>query len=133
MHLRPRKRTIVVAATAGILGLGAPAAYAGDEFLSDNISNNDVSVPVNACGNNLNVIAAAIENEAKAECTNNVDQSGDRSRDRGDDIGSGNISNNDISVPVNACGNNLNVIAAAVENEAHGKCQNNVDQGGKKH
>lgn len=131
MQVRPRKRTVVMAAMAGTLAVGAPAAYAADDILSDNGSSNDVSVPVNVCGNNVNVIAGLVENDAKAECTNNVDQSGDRSSDGGDSgdtVFSTNLSNNDGAGPGNGCGNN-GTGGLAVENDTTAKCHNNVDQG----
>ncbi len=131
MQVRPRKRTVVMVAMAGTLAVGAPAAYAADDIFSDNGLSNDVSVPVNVCGNNVNVIAGLVENEAKAECTNNVDQSGDRSSDGGDSgdtVFSNNLSNNDGAGPGNGCGNN-GTGGLAVENGTTAKCHNNVDQG----
>ncbi|MFE1424628.1 chaplin [Streptomyces fungicidicus] len=145
---------LAAAATAtGILSLyGTPAladSFAGGGaedspgVLSGNNVQAPIDVPVNACGNNVDVVGAF--NEASGNtCVNGSDKSGHgehgESRDgahaEGGTKGSpGVLSGNNVQAPVhapvNACGNNVDVVGAF--NEASGNtCVNGSHGDGKK-
>ncbi|MDT0403779.1 MULTISPECIES: chaplin family protein [Streptomyces] len=123
---------VAAAAATGILSLyGTPAladsfAAGGAEDSPGVLSGNNVQapvhVPVNACGNSVNVVGAF--NEASDNTCVNAD-SGGRHADGAQAVGgtegspgvlSGNNVQAPVHVPVNACGNTVN--GAAAFNEA---------------
>lgn len=131
-----RKGLITVAAASGMLAItgGYANADAGAKgitedasgFLSGNVIQAPVSVPVNICGNTVNVLGAlnpAVGNDcAQGSGSSRSGGSGGKSdgagavgvSDGADGIGSGNVIQLPIDAPVNLCGNNLGL--AALEN-----------------
>lgn len=136
-----RNGLITVAAASGMLAITGGYAHANGGaqgitedaagILSGNVVQAPVNVPVNLCGNTINVLGAlnpAIGNE----CTNASSEGGDRDggnrSDSGltavtseaDGIGSGNVIQLPIDAPINLCGNNIGLGAlenAALDNE----------------
>ncbi|QIP87297.1 DUF320 domain-containing protein [Streptomyces sp. Tu 2975] len=121
-----RKGLITVAAAGGVLALGGGYAQAdsgahGDAsnspgVLSGNSVQAPVHVPVNACGNTVDVVGL-LNPTFGNECAN-VSRSGhnggggsgaDGSVSNSPGVGSGNQVQAPIDVPVNACGNSINV------------------------
>jgi hypothetical protein len=107
---------------AGTTGGGAKATAVTDHsggILSGNIIQAPVNVPVNACGNQANVIAAK-DKLTGSNCSTNPtgsDSYGGSSATavvlHSGGLGSGNTIQTPINVPVNACGNQANVIGLA--------------------
>ncbi|MGI5171314.1 chaplin family protein [Spirillospora sp. CA-253888] len=84
-----------------------------DSVLGGNQANVPVSVPVNVCGN-----SAAVLGLAKAHCKGgahvlNENGGGNLHTSGKDSVGGGNQGNVPISVPVNVCGNSLDVAGAS--------------------
>ncbi|MFF4188322.1 chaplin family protein [Streptomyces sp. NPDC001691] len=120
-----RKGLITMAAATGVIAMGSGAAHADSGaqggatnspgVLSGNALQAPVHVPVNACGNTVNVIGAL--NPAFANtCANRggghpgggAMASGHTSNSPG--VGSGNTIQAPVDVPVNLCGNSVNVV-----------------------
>ncbi|MFF3289999.1 chaplin [Streptomyces sp. NPDC003023] len=120
-----RKGLITVAAAGGVLALGGGYAQAdagahggasnSPGVLSGNNVQAPVHVPVNACGNTVNVVGL-LNPTFGNECAN-VSESGhhgggstaDGSTSNSPGVGSGNNVQAPIDVPVNACGNSITV------------------------
>ncbi|MFC9970635.1 chaplin family protein [Spirillospora sp. NPDC127200] len=84
-----------------------------DSVLGGNQGNVPVSVPINVCGN-----SAAVLGLAKAHCKGgahvlNENGGGNLQSSGKDSVGGGNQGNVPISVPVNVCGNSLDVAGTA--------------------
>ena len=105
---------------AGSTGGGAKATAVTDHsggILSGNIIQAPVNLPINACGNQANVIAAK-DKLSGSDCSTNPTGSntyGGSSATavvlHSGGLGSGNVVQTPINVPVNACGNQANIIA----------------------
>ncbi|GAA2926398.1 chaplin [Kitasatospora cinereorecta] len=141
------KSMIVMAAASGILGVAG--GYAHADASAEGIAANSpgvgsgnavqvpVHVPVNLCGNTVNVIA--LLNPAFGNTCANVDSGKDHhdeasgSSAEGAATGSpgvvsGNLAQVPIDLPVNACGNSVDVVGAL--NPAFGNtCVNDSDGG----
>jgi hypothetical protein len=104
---------------AGSTGGGAKATAVTDHsggILSGNIIQAPVNLPINACGNQANVIAAK-DKLSGSDCSTNPTGSntyGGSSATavvlHSGGLGSGNVVQTPINVPINACGNQANVI-----------------------
>ncbi|MEN3583873.1 chaplin [Streptomyces sp. ZYX-F-203] len=134
---------VVAAAATGVLSLcGSPAmadaqaeggAANSPGVLSGNTVQAPVHVPVNACGNTVNVAAAL--NPAFGNTCANISDGADGSTASGASaeaitegspgVLSGNTVQAPIDVPVNACGNSVNVVGAL--NPAFGNSCENVE------
>jgi hypothetical protein len=131
------KGAFAAAAATGILSLyGSPALADSDASgvakdspgaLSGNTVQVPVDVPINLCGNTVNVLAALNESFGNV-CRNSshkgkgsgADASGVAKGSPG--VGSGNVVQVPVDVPVNACGNNvdgLGLFNEAAENSCH--------------
>ncbi|WP_086558657.1 chaplin [Streptomyces africanus] len=131
------KGAFAAAAATGILSLyGSPALADSDAsgvakdsagVLSGNNVQVPVDVPINLCGNTVNVLAALNESFGNV-CRNGshkgkgsgTDASGVAKGSSG--VGSGNVVQVPIEVPVNVCGNNvtgLGFFNEAAENSCH--------------
>jgi hypothetical protein len=123
-----RKGLITIAAAGGVFALGSGYAQAdsgatGDAsnspgVLSGNSIQAPVHIPVNACGNTVNVVGL-LNPAMGSECTNGSDSGsdgqsggsqagGEASNSPG--VGSGNVVQAPVHVPVNTCGNGVTVI-----------------------
>lgn len=145
MRLVSRKGLLTAAAAGGVLAVTSGTAFAdaGAEgaalgspgLLSGNNIQAPLHVPLNLCGNTVNVVGAL--NPAQGNQCANVDdgrRSGHGARAEGtaaDSPGilSGNNVQAPIEVPVNACGNSVDVVG--VGNPAQGNRCGNVSPGGK--
>jgi hypothetical protein len=145
-----RKGLITIVATSGVLAVTGGYAYAdagaggvsagSPGVLSGNTVQVPVSVPVNACGNTVDVVGAL--NPAFGNNCANVSR-GDSGRGHGGGadahgvsagspgVGSGNTVQAPVHVPVNACGNSVDVVGAL--NPAFGNHCANVSRGGGGH
>ncbi|WP_149823270.1 chaplin [Streptomyces tailanensis] len=147
-----RKGLITMAAASGVLAAAGGYAHADSGahgsagnspgVLSGNNVQAPVNVPVNVCGNTVNVVGL-LNPAAGNKCSNgsggghHADGSGSshggaQARGHASDspgVASGNNVQAPVSVPVNACGNSVNVIG--VGNEAMGNdCSNGSGGGG---
>ncbi|WP_323179544.1 chaplin [Streptomyces sp. NBC_00654] len=122
------KSMIVMAAASGILTAAGGSAYADASAAgaavgspgvgSGNAVQVPVHIPVNACGNTVNVIA--LLNPAFGNACKNVDSGGHPGQQSGSSaqgvtagspgVLSGNLVQAPVDVPVNACGNSVNVV-----------------------
>ncbi|MEV0924803.1 chaplin, partial [Streptomyces spongiicola] len=136
-----RKGLITVAAAGGVLVLGGGNAHAhggsgahggasdSPGVLSGNSVQVPVHVPVNACGNTVDVIGAL--NPAFGNRCANTSQNGGGAHAEGGasdspGVASGNSVQAPVHVPVNVCGNSVDVIGAL--NPAFGnECRNGDD------
>nr|WP_308295702.1 chaplin [Streptomyces sp. ODS25] len=137
-----RKGLITVAAATGVLAVtggyahadaGAHGAAVGSPgVLSGNLVQAPVDVPVNVCGNSVNVLGAG--NAAAGNgCAGGSGQGGGSSaggRTGGSPgVGSGNEVQVPVDVPVNVCGNSVNVLGAGNAAAGNG-CAGGSGQGG---
>ncbi|MFI8437534.1 chaplin [Streptomyces sp. NPDC079020] len=122
------KSMIVMAAASGILTAAGGAAYADASAAgaavgspgvgSGNAVQVPVHIPVNACGNTVNVIA--LLNPAFGNACKNAGSGGNGGHQGGSSaqgvtagspgVLSGNLVQAPVDVPVNACGNSVNVV-----------------------
>ncbi|MBT2510435.1 DUF320 domain-containing protein [Streptomyces sp. ISL-98] len=144
-----RKGLITVAAASGVLAMSGGYAHAGSGadgstsdspgVLSGNTVQAPVNVPVNACGNTVNVIGVlnpamgnnCVNESGKASGSkpgsgknNGGGASADGRASDSPGVGSGNTVQVPVDVPVNACGNTVTV--GGLGNSAEGNtCGNN--------
>ncbi|MEU8530465.1 MULTISPECIES: chaplin [Streptomyces] len=137
-----RKGLMTVVAAGGVFALGGGLAHA--DANADGVAKNSpgvasgnsvqvpVHVPVNACGNTINVIG--VLNPAFGNKCANVSKTGGGSggssagghTSGSPGVGSGNNVQVPVDVPVNACGNSVTVIGAG--NTAYGnECENGIE------
>ena len=128
MHGFAKRGLALAAATSGLVlgtaGIAAADATATGEashsggIASGNVANAPIAIPVNACGNQVLVIALKDVNEGSwckigagqgAIATGSAEKSGG--------IGSGNVVDGALAVPVNACGNQVGVISVKAKNK----------------
>jgi hypothetical protein len=138
------KRRILYGFTTGGLvlgGIGMAAAAQADAaatgttadspgVASGNLINIPIDLPINLCGNTLNVIgigdsahgnSCANESGNGTEGTGGATATGSATNSPG--VGSGNLINIPVNVPVNACGNTVSVVG--IGNTTHGdSCAN---------
>ncbi|MFC5718671.1 chaplin [Streptomyces gamaensis] len=158
MRQATKKGLLTAAAATGMLAMtggmahadsGAQGAATGSPgVLSGNVVQAPVHVPVNACGNTVNVVGA-MNSATGNHCHNGGEGTGRHRKGdhqgheghgghhsgaaRGEAAGSpgvvsGNVVQAPVTVPVNACGNSINV--AGVGNSAHDNdCVNQGDHG----
>jgi hypothetical protein len=125
-----RKGLLSVAAAGGVLAMSGGAALADSGavgsaenspgVLSGNNAQVPVDVPVNVCGNTVNVIG--LLNPAMGNRCANISDGGGTGGGGGataeggahnsPGVGSGNLVQVPVSVPVNACGNSVTVVGA---------------------
>ncbi|MET8474456.1 chaplin [Streptomyces sp. NPDC006422] len=138
-----RKGLITVAAASGVLAVTGGYAQADSGasgsssdspgVLSGNSVEAPVDVPVNACGNTINVVG--LLNPASGnDCSNDSGDSGDKSggsqasgsSSDSPGVGSGNHVSIPVHVPVNACGNSVGL--GSIGNSTTGNdCSNGGD------
>ncbi|MEU7280630.1 chaplin family protein [Streptomyces sp. NPDC045431] len=136
-----RKGLTIMAAAGGVLALGGGYAQAHNGAGAHGAATNSpgvasgnsvqapVSVPVNACGNSVNVVGAlnpAFGNRC-ANKSSGAKASGATSNSPG--VASGNNVQAPVSVPVNACGNSVDVAGALNPTFGNG-CANGHDKPG---
>ncbi|MGW3037082.1 chaplin [Streptomyces sp. NPDC001178] len=139
-----RKGLMTVMAATGVLAAAGGYAHADSGangstsdspgVLSGNTVQAPVHVPVNVCGNTVNVVG--LLNPARGnECSNEGGHGGSGGAHAGGHsshspgIGSGNTVQAPVDVPVNACGNTVNVVG--LHNPARGnECSNEGGHGG---
>jgi hypothetical protein len=141
MHHSTKRRVVLGMTTGGLLvgGLGMGVAQAdtvanggaadSPGVLSGNLIQIPVSVPVNVCGNQVSVVGI-LDSASDNKCSNSG-SSGSTAGGRATDspgVGSGNLVQIPVSVPVNLCGNS--VTGAGVGNTATGNdCSNGSGKG----
>ncbi|AYG83867.1 IgA FC receptor [Streptomyces hundungensis] len=120
-----RKGLITMAAASGVIAMGSGAAHADSAagggasnspgVLSGNAVQVPVHVPVNACGNTVNVVGALnpafadhCANQGGGHRSGGAAARGHASQSPG--VGSGNHIQAPIDVPLNLCGNGVNVV-----------------------
>lgn len=116
MHGFAKRGLALAAATSGLVlgtaGIAAADATATGEashsggIASGNVANAPVAIPVNFCGNQVLVVALKNVDEGSM-CTIGAGQGATAtgSADKSGGIGSGNVVDGALAVPVNACGN----------------------------
>ena len=128
MHGFAKRGLALAAATSGLVlgtaGIAAADATATGEashsggIASGNVANVPVAVPVNFCGNQVLVIALKNVDEG-SWCTIGAGQgaTANGSSEKSGGIGSGNVVDGALAVPVNVCGNQagLGVVKAKVK------------------
>ncbi|MFD7342245.1 chaplin family protein [Streptomyces violascens] len=141
-----RKGLITMAAASGVIAMGGGAAHADSAaqgsatnspgVLSGNTVQVPVHVPVNACGNTVNVIGAlnpafanSCANKGGGHPGGGAVATGHTSNSPG--VGSGNTIQAPIDAPVNVCGNSLNVVG--IGNPAFGNDCVNDESGRPQH
>ncbi|MBR7830994.1 chaplin [Actinospica sp. MGRD01-02] len=150
MHHSTKRRVVLGMTTGGLLigGLGMGVAQAdtvanggaadSPGVLSGNLIQIPVSVPVNACGNQVSVLGV-LDSASDNKCSNSG-SAGSTAHGTATDspgVGSGNVVQIPVSVPVNLCGNS--VTGVGVGNTASGNdCSNGSGKdsdstGGKAH
>ncbi|MFF3494208.1 chaplin [Streptomyces sp. NPDC002795] len=145
-----RKGLITVAAASGVLAVTGGYAHADSSangsssdspgVLSGNSIEAPVDVPVNACGNTINVVG--LLNPASGnDCggSGGDDKAGDQSSDSGAQaggnssdspgVGSGNHVSLPVNVPVNACGNSVGAVSVGNGTTGNG-CSDDGGGGG---
>lgn len=151
MHGFAKRGLALAAATSGLVlgtaGIAAADATASGEsshsggIASGNVANVPVAVPVNFCGNQVLVVALKNADEGSM-CTIGAGQGATAtgSSEKSGGIGSGNVANVAVAVPVNACGNQVGVIA--IKNEVkpttctigtHGNAPGAISTGASEH
>ncbi|EFL32250.1 secreted protein [Streptomyces viridochromogenes DSM 40736] len=138
------KGAFAAAAATGILSLyGSPALADADAsgvakdspgVLSGNTVQVPVDAPVNLCGNTVNVIAALNESFGNACRNNSYGSKGSGAQASGiakgsPGVGSGNVVQAPVDVPLNVCGNSVDGLAVFNE-AAKNDCENNSYGGG---
>ncbi|MET7292772.1 chaplin [Streptomyces griseoloalbus] len=137
-----RKGLMTMAGAAGVLAAAGGAAHADSGatgvasgspgVLSGNTVQAPVHVPVNVCGNTVNVVGI-LNPSVGNSCANQGGSSPEGHGDSGDHggshadgrtsdspgVGSGNQIQAPIHVPVNVCGNSVNVLAAGNATEGN--------------
>ncbi|MEV6650628.1 chaplin family protein [Streptomyces sp. NPDC051219] len=149
-----RKGLITMAAASGVIAIGGGYAQADSVanggssnspgVLSGNTVQAPVHVPVNACGNTVNVIGL-LNPTIGNRCANTSDgEHGEHGEDGGGataeggaanspGVGSGNHVQAPIDVPVNACGNTVDVVGVlnpAIGNKCHNDSRTSTPPGG---
>src|SRR5581483_3190743 len=121
MHGFAKRGLALAAATSGLVlgtaGIAAADATATGESshsggaISGNVVNAPVAVPVNFCGNQALVIALKNVDEGSM-CTIGSGEGAlaQGSSEHSGGLGSGNVADAAVAVPVNACGNQADVI-----------------------
>jgi len=122
MHGFAKRGLALAAATSGLVlgtaGIAAADATASGEashsagVIAGNVANVPVAVPVNACGDQ--VLVVALKNaDMGSMCTIGAGQGATAtgSSEHSGGIGSGNVANAAVAVPVNGCGVQVGVIA----------------------
>ncbi len=66
---RMRAGAVAALATAGVLAMGAPASADDGDVQSQG---ENVTVPIQVCGNSVNVIAVPVLSDATGVCESNV-------------------------------------------------------------
>ncbi|MBO8185664.1 chaplin family protein [Streptomyces spirodelae] len=144
MRQGTRKGLMTMAAAGGLLAMSGGTAFADSGahggsanspgVLSGNTVQAPVNVTVNVCGNTVNVVG--VLNPASGNGCGNGSRGGDGPSPQGGHgahaggsahgspgVGSGNTAQVPVDVPVNACGNTVDVVGAL--NPAHGNgCAN---------
>jgi small secreted domain DUF320 len=128
MHGFAKRGLALAAATSGLVlgtaGIAAADATATGESshsggaISGNVANVPVAVPVNFCGNQALVIALKNVDEGSM-CTIGSGEGAlaQGSSEHSGGLGSGNVANAAVAVPVNACGNQAGAIVAKAKVE----------------
>jgi hypothetical protein len=111
----------LVLGTAGIAAADATAtgeASHSGGIASGNVANVPVAVPVNFCGNQVLVIALKNVDEG-SWCTIGAGQgaTANGSAEKSGGIGSGNVANAAVAVPVNSCGNQIGLGVVGAKNK----------------
>ena len=117
------KGLVTVVAAGGLLALSSVSAFAdseaeGDAANSPGIASGNnvqvpVEVPINACGNTVDVVGAlnpALGNRCVNEGGDGAEAEGSATNSPG--IASGNNVQAPVEVPINACGNTVDVVGA---------------------
>ena len=142
MHHSTKRRVVLGMTTGGLLigGLGMGVAQAdtvanggaadSPGVLSGNLIQIPVSVPVNACGNDVSVVGV-LDSASGNKCSNSG-SAGSTAHGKATDspgVGSGNLVQIPVSVPVNLCGNSVTGVGGG--NTAAGNdCSNGSGKGG---
>jgi hypothetical protein len=143
-----RKGLMTVVAATGVIAAAGGAAHADSVasgsgsgslgVLSGNTVQAPVNVPVNVCGNTVDVVGVlnpsvgnSCANQGGASSDGNGDSGGSQADEQASDspgVGSGNHVQAPIDVPVNVCGNSVNV-AGAENTSTDNDCANEGDDG----
>lgn len=117
-----RKGLITVAAAGGVLATFSGGTAFADSAVQGNAGNSPgavsgnniqapISVPVNVCGNTVNVVGA-LNPASGTSCGDSGTTRVSGSSGRSAGIGSGNNIQAPVDVPVNVCGNGISAISA---------------------
>ena len=120
MHHSTKRRVVLGMTTGGLLvgGLGMGIAQADTTaggtaadspgLLSGNLLQIPVSIPVNVCGNSISVVGI-LDSATGNTCTNtgSAGSTANGSATHSPGVGSGNLIEIPISIPVNVCGNSV--------------------------
>jgi hypothetical protein len=141
MHHSTKRRVVLGVTTGGLLigGLGMGVAQADTAanggttdspgILSGNLIQIPVSIPINVCGNSVSVVGvgdSASGNNCANQGSTGSTANGGASNSPG--VGSGNLIQIPVSVPVNVCGNDVSVVGIA-DGASHNNCSNGSGSG----
>lgn len=141
MHHSTKRRVVLGMTTGGLLigGLGMGVAQADTAagggtadspgVLSGNLIQIPVSIPVNVCGNSISVVGI-LDSASGNSCTNagSAGSTANGGASHSPGVGSGNLIQIPVSIPVNVCGNQVSGVG--VGNSASGNsCSNGSGSG----
>jgi hypothetical protein len=142
MHHSTKRRVVLGMTTGGLLvgGLGmgiaqadtaASGATAGSPgVLSGNLIQIPVSIPVNVCGNSISVVGI-LDSATGNTCTNSgsAGSTANGSATRSPGVGSGNLIEIPVSIPVNVCGNSVSGVGVG-DSASNNHCSNGGSSNG---
>ncbi|HET9173614.1 MAG TPA: chaplin [Actinospica sp.] len=141
MHHSTKRRVVLGMTTGGLLigGLGMGVAQADTAasggtadspgILSGNLIQIPVSIPVNVCGNSVSVVGV-LDSASGNTCSNagSTGSTANGGASNSPGVGSGNLIQIPVSVPVNVCGNDVSVVGVG-DSASGNHCSNGSGPG----
>ena len=141
MHHSTKRRVVLGMTTGGLLigGLGMGVAQADTAasggtadspgILSGNLIQIPVSIPVNVCGNSVSVVGV-LDSASDNHCSNagSAGSTANGGASNSPGVGSGNLIQIPVSVPVNVCGNSVSVLGVG-DSASGNDCSNGSGSG----
>lgn len=141
MHHSTKRRVVLGMTTGGLLigGLGMGVAQADTAasggtadspgILSGNLIQIPVSIPINVCGNSISVVGI-LDSASGNSCTNagSTGSTANGGASHSPGVGSGNLIQIPVSIPVNVCGNSVSGVGVG-DSASHNNCSNGSGSG----
>jgi hypothetical protein len=141
MHHSTKRRVVLGMTTGGLLigGLGMGVAQADTTanggsagspgVLSGNLIQIPVSIPINVCGNSVSVVGI-LDSASGNSCTNagSTGSTANGGASNSPGVGSGNLIQIPVSIPVNVCGNSVSGVGVG-DSASGNKCSNGSGSG----